>query len=174
MERFDRAIHRPMRWVQPKMLDMAYELLDGDALVATLAFRSSFGSFATFRTSDGAWTFKRVGFWQTSATVRAEGQSADLARFLPNTWSAGGTLTLSDGRALKITTNLWQSKIECLRGDGETLFRYDTEGFIRQEASLTVGHLAGGMPELPWLIGFGWYLAVTLHQDSSAAIVIMS
>ncbi len=39
MERFDRAVHRPMRWVQPKMLDMAYELRDGDAPVATLAFR---------------------------------------------------------------------------------------------------------------------------------------
>lgn len=168
MERFDRAIHRPMRWVQPKVLDMAYELLDGDALVATLAFRSSFGSFATFRTSDGAWTFKRVGFWQTRATVRADGQTDDLGVFEPNTWSDGGTLTLADGRSMKVTTNLWQSKIEFLGAGDELLFRYDTSGLLRDEASLTVSHTALAMAELSWLVCFGWYLVVSMRGDSPA------
>ena len=45
---------------------MEYELRAGDMLAATLRFRSSFGSFATAEDGDGCWTFKRVGFWQTS------------------------------------------------------------------------------------------------------------
>lgn len=171
MKRFDDAIRHSLRWVQPKMMTQAFELRDADELVATLEFRSLLGTLATARSSAGAWTFKRVGFWQTRATVRAEGHEEDLAVFEPHTWSDGGTLTLAGGRTLKVTTNLWQSKIECL-GDGEELiFRYDTSGFIRDEASLSVSHSALTMPELPWLVCFGWYLVVSMHGDSAAVIV---
>jgi len=174
MTLFHDAARRPLRWVQPRMLERAFELREHDAVVATLAFRSAFGSLATCRTADAGWTFKRVGFWKTRATVRVEGQHDDLAVFEPNTWNAGGTLSLSGGRVLKVTTNVWQSKIEFLRGDDDVLFRYDTEGFVRHEAALTVAHAALAMTELPWLIGFGWYLVVSMHDDASAAVVIMS
>jgi hypothetical protein len=32
---------------------------------------------------------------------------------------------------------------------------------------------AGTMPELPWLTMLGWYLAVMMHRDDSAAVVVM-
>ncbi len=168
MKRFDDAIRRSLRWAQPKMLRQAFELRDADELVATLEFRSSFGTLATARTAAGAWTFKRVGFWQTRATVRADGQTDDLGVFEPNTWSDGGTLTLADGRSMKVTTNLWQSKIEFLGAGDELLFRYDTSGLLRDEASLTVSHTALAMAELSWLVCFGWYLVVSMRGDSPA------
>ena len=60
-----------LKWVQPKMLKEAYELRSGEELIATLTFRGIAGTFATAESGDGSWTFKRVGFWQNKATIRA-------------------------------------------------------------------------------------------------------
>jgi len=159
-----------LRWVQPHVFDRTYELRDGDDLVATLSFRSTFGSFATARTADGVWTFKRVGFWQTRATVRADGQPADLAVFQHATWSGGGTLRLADGREILVTTNFWQSRIEFRWPDGEVLFRYSTSGFLRQESDLEVMPALARVAEAAWLLPFGWYLVVMMHEDAAAVV----
>jgi hypothetical protein len=161
-----------LRWAQPRVFDREWELRHGDEAVATLTFRSAFGSFATARSADGAWTFKRVGFWQSRATVRAEGAADDLAVFEHDTWSGGGTLTLAGGRPIRVTTNFWQSKIEFLAQDDDVLFRYSTEGFLRQESQLEVMPSLQRMREMPWLILFGWYLVVMMHQDAAGAVVV--
>jgi hypothetical protein len=165
-------IDSPLRWTQPHVFDREWELHLGDETVATLTFRSAFGSLATARCADGSWTFKRVGFWQTRATVRAEGAADDLAVFEHNTWSGGGTLTLAGGRPIRVTTNFWQSKIEFQASDDAVLLRYVTEGFLRQEAQLEVMPSLRRMRETPWLILFGWYLVVMMHQDSRSAVVV--
>lgn len=174
MRRLGDVIHGDLRWIQPRVLGRSWELRCGDEVAASLAFRSAFGSFATAVSADGSWTFKRVGFWQTRATVRVEGGADDLAVFEHNTWSGGGTLTLSGGRPIRVTTNFWQSKIEFLAGDDAVLFRYLTEGFVRQESQLEVMPPFLRMPELPWLMLFGWYLVVMMHEDSAATAVIVS
>jgi len=173
MQRLAEVIHRDLRWVQPRVLGRDWELRCGDERVATLALRSAFGSFATAASADGSWTFKRVGFWQRRATVRVEGGVDDLAVFEHDTWNSGGTLVLAGGRSLRVTTNLWQSKIEFLAEGDVALFRYLTEGFLRQESQLEVMPSLERMPEAPWLILFGWYLVVMMHQDSSAAAVVI-
>ena len=167
------VIHGDLRWVQPRVFDRAFELRHLDEIVATLSFRSAFGSFATAASAGGSWTFKRVGFWQPRATVRAEGGTDDLAVFEHNTWSGGGTLALADGRPIRVTTNFWQSKIEFLSADDDVLFRYLTEGFLRQESQLEILPSLERMPEMPWLLLFGWYLVVMMHQDSAATAVII-
>ena len=65
VKKIGEMIGRKLEWVQPSAWKMQYELRAGDELIATLRFRSSFGSFATAESADGCWTFKRVGFWQT-------------------------------------------------------------------------------------------------------------
>lgn len=167
------VMHGDLRWVQPRVFDRAYELRHGDERVATVAFRSAFGSFAAAASADGSWTFKRVGFWQRRATVRVEGATDDLAVFEHDTWNCGGTLTLAGGPPLRVTTNLWQSKIEFLAADDAVLFRYLTEGFLRQESQLEVMPPLERMPEMPWLVLFGWYLVVMMHQDSAATAAVV-
>jgi hypothetical protein len=77
-------------------------------------------------------------------------------------------------RSIRVTTNFWQSKIEFLTDDDAVLFRYLTEGFVRQESQLEVMPPLLRMPELPWLILFGWYLVVMMHDDSAATAAIVS
>ena len=75
----------------------------GDSPVGRLTFRSIWGTQANGESGDGAWTFKRVGFFQTSVTVRPAGSDQEIARFKNNTWSRGGTLTFADGTTFKAT-----------------------------------------------------------------------
>ncbi len=99
---------------------------------------------------------------------------ADLAVFEPHTWSGGGTLRLADGRSIRVTTNLWQTKIEFQLAEDRVLFRYRTEGFLRQESELEVMPSLDGMRERAWLLLFGWYLVVMMHQDSTAYVAIVA
>jgi hypothetical protein len=46
------VVHSELHWKQPHLFDSTYELVSGDERVATLEFRSTFGSFATAQTGD--------------------------------------------------------------------------------------------------------------------------
>src|SRR5215831_21062239 len=121
MGKIAEATERPLRWSQPRALKMKYELRASDELLGTLMFRSSFGTFATAKSGDGCWTFKRVGFWQSKVSIRLCDSDQDLAVFHNNTWSCGGTLLLPGGRRFKATTNLWLTRFEIQTEDDERL-----------------------------------------------------
>lgn len=162
-------IGRELEWMQPSAWKMEYELRAGDELIATLRFRSSFGSFATAESADGCWTFKRIGFWQTRATIRGCGSDTDVGVFKNNTWSGGGTLELPDGRKIPATTNLWQTNFEFKTEQGETLIRYKTAGLVHRSAKVEIRADAARMQELPWVVMLGWYLAVMMYMDTTSA-----
>jgi len=54
MKRLSDVIHGDLHWVQPRVFDRAFELRHLDEIVATLSFRSAFGSFATATSADGS------------------------------------------------------------------------------------------------------------------------
>ena len=71
-----------LEWSQSGLLGSEYELCRGSDVIGTLKFRSAFGSLATASVDLGCWTFKRMGFLQTRATVRTaqNGPEADGSR----------------------------------------------------------------------------------------------
>jgi hypothetical protein len=161
-----------LQWVQPHALSRRFELRHGDDIVARLDFRSAFGSMASGESADGLWTFKRVGFWRTRVTVRADGSDDNVAVFEPATWSGGGTLHLPGGDTLRATTSFWRTTLEFQATDDVPLVRYDTHGLVRLAADVTVLPEGARMPALPWVVMLGWYLIVLMHEDSSAAAVV--
>jgi hypothetical protein len=172
MTKLTELIGYELKWTQPHAMKMDYELHAGDIVVATLRFRSSFGSFATATSADGSWTFKRVGFWQTKATIRASETETDLAVFNNNTWRGGGTLELPDGRKYPANTNFWATQYEFTTGTGEALISYrQIDGMLHMSALTEIHPLAKEVPEMPWMVILGWYLTVMMHMDSAAAAV---
>src|SRR5262245_50775175 len=163
-----RKVQTQLQWVQPNFLKMNYELRAAEELVATLGFRSMLGSFATAESKDGCWTFKRVGFLQTRATIRACVSDLEIATFKNNTWSGGGTLTLSDGRNFLVTTNLWQTHLEIQTETGEVLIRLQTTGFWQTSADVNITPSGLDMPELPWMTLFAWYVIVMMQMDAAS------
>jgi hypothetical protein len=159
-----------LKWVQPNAFKMEYELRTEDTVVATLNFRSSFGSFATASSAEGIWTFKRVGFWKSQASVRASGAETDLALFKNNTWSQGGTLELPDGRTYPANSNFWSTQDEFKTNTGEPLISYKKiNGIFHMSSAVEIHPLAGNIAELSWMVSFGWYLTVMMYMESAAA-----
>ena len=162
-------VGRELKWTQPRAFEREYELKDGDEIVAALRFRSMLGSHATAQTADGEWTFKRVGFFRTWVSIRALGSDQEIAIFRNSTWSGGGTLELPDGRRLPANTNFWGSTYEFKSESGETLVRYHRlRGVVHFSSAVEISAAAAAMPELPWLVPLGWYLALKMQDDSTA------
>ena len=169
MRAISQFVGQPLKWEQPKAMKMEYELHCGEELVATLRFRSAFGSFATAESADGCWTFKRVGFFQTRVNIRTCDSEADLAAFRNNTWTSGGTLELPDGRHFPASTNFWMTKYEFRNEAEEELFAYrKIGGFLHMSSYVDIQPGTASLAELPWMVLLGWYLVILLQQDAAA------
>jgi hypothetical protein len=66
----------------------------------------------------------------------------------------------------------WRETYELHAGD--SLVRFDIGGFFRHSAQVAIESPALRLTELLLLITLGWYLAVMMHQDSSAAAVVVA
>src|SRR5262245_4965883 len=107
MKRIQDLAGRELKWTQPRAMKRDFELMDEEEVVGRLDVRCGFGACASGQAAQGIWTFKRVGFWKPRVTVRADGKETEIALFENNTWSAGGTLHMADGRAFRASTNFW-------------------------------------------------------------------
>ena len=163
-----------LEWSQPSGFKTNYELHAGPELVATLRFRSSFGSFATAETSDASWTFKRVGIWSPHVTVRPLGAEENIAIFREKTWKGGGTLEFPDGRRIRANTNLWQTRYAFETDAGGDLVAFALGGVFRSSAQVTIDPSATKLTELPLLVTLGWYLAMLMHRDSATVAIAVT
>src|SRR5262249_11771123 len=164
------SVGHVLEWTQPRAMAREFDLKDGDALLATLHFRSCLGSFATATTGEGSWTFKRVGFWKPQVTVRAADGEKEIAVFSNNTWSAGGTLDLLDGRRLRANSNFWMTSYDFKTEDDVSLVRFvKVGGMFHLSCKVEISDAGAKLAELPWLVALGWYLAVKMHDDVAGA-----
>jgi hypothetical protein len=160
-----------LQWRQPNMFKMEYELRSGEELVATLRFRGFSGTLAIAQSADGCWTFKWAGFFQNHVTVRACDSETDLAVFKNNTWKGGGTLILPDGREYLLTSNFWQTEYGYKTTEGEPLVNFKTKGLLHQSTEVEILPVGENLPELPWMILLGLYLALMSDDATTTAAV---
>ncbi len=165
-------IGQPLNWEQPAALKMEYELHAQSELLATLRFRSSFGSFATAECKSGCWTFKRVGFFQARVTIRPCHSEVEIATFKNNTWKGGGSLFLTDGRQVLANTNFWQTHYEFKTESGLPLISFKSGGVFHINAIVEILPDAASFLELPWLVILGWYLVIMLRNESATAAAV--
>jgi hypothetical protein len=166
MKRMVDLAGRELRWVKSN----GYELRDGDTVVATLRFRSMWGSLATAESADGCWTFKRVGFLQTRVTIRRCDSEEEIAVFKNNSWTGGGTLEFPDGRRLTADTNCWQTKFAFSTETGEPLVRFTKIfGLLKLSSNVEILPTGSAVASAPWLVMLGWYLSVQMHNDAASS-----
>lgn len=169
MRRFADFIGSELSWVQPNAFKLEYELRSLEDVAATLRFKSSFRTTAVGDCGEGSWTFRRPGFWQTTTVVQDALTEAEIAVFKRNFWKGGGTLEFGFGRRLLARTNFWQTALTFQAEDGAPIVQYQLSGVMHSSAAVTIGLNAANLPELPWLVMLGWYLAVMMRRDSAAA-----
>jgi hypothetical protein len=78
-------------------------------------------------------------------------------------------LDLPDGRQLKANTNFWHTRFEFTGADDQPLIRYHSRNTLRLFGQMEILPAARDLLEIPWLAMLGWYLAVMMHRDDSAA-----
>jgi hypothetical protein len=167
----------PLEWLQPKAFERSFELVSGETLLATLAFRSAFGTLAEAVTADGSWTFKRVGFLNPRITVRQAGGLDDAAIYQPRFWG-GGDLAFTAGPALSWrSTNFWATEWAFYDSAERALvtFRQGREkgglpDLFKSQATVEVSPSGLDSHRLSILTTLGMYLLI-LHQDDTAAVV---
>jgi hypothetical protein len=169
MKRIGNLVEHELKWTQPRALTRGFELRDGDAVAATLVFRSLISSFATVETADGSWTFKRVGFFRPHVTICVAGSESEIATFKNDTWTAGGSLILPDGRSYRANSNFWQSKFEFTNETEEPLVRFQKLGVVHLSAMVEITRAGVKLRELPWLVALGMYLIVKMQDDAGCA-----
>ena len=170
--RLSELVGQGMIWAKPKpgWTTGDYDLRLGEQRLATLKFRSMWGTFATGETAEGRWTFKRVGFFQNRVTIRTPSSDAEVGVFV-NDWKMGGTLTLPDGRKYRGNTNFWMTTFAFTNEAGEPLVSYRRMGGMTSLSAVVEIEPAGAaLRELPWLMLLGWYVAVMLHQDAAGTV----
>ena len=162
---------RELRWVKAdRASGGGYQLREGDDVVATLGFRSMWGTLATATSGDGCWTFKRVGFLQTRVTIRACDREDEIAVFKNNSWTGGGTLELPDGRRLHADTNCWMTQFGFTSETGEPLVRFrKIGGLLRLSSAVEITPAGAAYKAAPWLVMLGWYITVQMHDDAAVA-----
>jgi len=156
-----------LTWAQ--VSSKLHELRSQDDVIATLEFRNLFGTLGTAKSGDGCFTFKRIGFWQSRAGIRACDSDAEVAVFVNNTWASGGTLEFPDGSRYKATTNFWMTRLEFTSEADQSLVRFHYGGMFRKKADVELSDAARRDAHTHLLVTFGWYLAIMLSRDAAVA-----
>lgn len=169
MKTISQTTSRPLRWNRLRWFKGDFELRAGADAVGALSFRSVWSYLAAATSADGAWTFKRVGFWRPVIAIRAAGSDADIAVFRYNTWKNGGWLEFRDGRKYRLTDNCWATRFEMLSDRDQVLMALRASSWTERSAEVEPGPEARSLPELSLLLLFGWYLAVLTREEAAGA-----
>lgn len=177
MQELSELSGRSAEWTQPKAGAPSFHLRSGEMFLASLTFRSAFGTLATAQTSQGLWTFKRVGFLNPRVTVRTAGSDEDLAVYHPKVWG-DGHLAFNSGRTfIWKPFNFWATDGAFTDEHGKTLLRLmsglEKEGLrdlLKDRATLQLLPAAEGVEEVPILVCLGIYLLIMHRIDTAAAV----
>lgn len=156
-------------WQQQHAHQRNYLLCAGPQTYASLRWLQAFGSLAQADTSDGQWTFKRVGFWRARITVRQLDAADDLLVFEP-TLTGSGTIRLPKGRQLR-----WSSASSAPTEwawhtlSGQPLLHISALDGGTQRGCVRIEPEAATLPDLALLASFGWYLTILLLDEASPA-----
>jgi hypothetical protein len=155
--------------LQKRRRTRVFELRDADRVYATLERRSVFGSLAHVATEAGRFTFKRIGFLRSRATIRREGTEDNYAVLEPR-WTGEGRVTLADGRELHWERDgFWRPTWRIDDANGATLFWMRSAGFTGNRGLVTLAPGFARTRDAALLIVFAWYLVQLMSEEAAAA-----
>ena len=132
------------------------------------------GISATGETTDGNWTFKRVGFLHPKVTVREVDSKSEVAVFTI-TWAGDGVLEIhSDGKKFVFKrTSMWHSEWILKRSDSDEILltikpdlgltKVVTQRKIGAEVELGPGAIRE--PRLSLIALVTWYVIILMTYD---------
>jgi hypothetical protein len=153
-----------LQWVPLQAFKREYELRSGEETLATLRWKTPFGSIALAEAADETCSFKRGGFFRPKITVRRPGSDENVA-ILHAGWGGEGSLDFANGSWYQWrNNNFWHSEWAFFNKMGELLVQFKPEpAFLQHAASVHIETRAMSLPDLP-LVMLGWYLMVLMSK----------
>jgi len=82
-------------------------------------------------------------------------------------------LILPDGREYLVTSNFWQTEYGFKTVGGEPLVNFKSKmSLLHHSTEVEILPAGENLPELPWMVLLGWYLAVMMSNDATTAAVV--
>lgn len=154
------------QWKPMKGLKRHWELYRRGEAVAGLRFENAFGSLATGRWGEQAWTLKRAGFLHPYVTVRRAGSERELGRARLS-WS--GSAEIEIGKvSYRLVGGTWRSERTWLDRKGATLAVIRPKSSARLSGSVEIPPGVEEHVDLPLLLVLGWYLQVLADEEHAA------
>jgi hypothetical protein len=163
------ASARSLRWNQASQTDRrTFSLCDPQQeIYATLQFRNTSGSLGTGRTSEGEWTFKRVGFFKPRISVRPVSLKTPVAFFQRARLHFGGGLVL---RWNPTKGPEKERRFEDL--EGRTVVRLQPEFADRtREAKVEIKAFSTPGAELSIAVLMSWYIVLLLQRQKEVEVL---
>lgn len=159
-----------LMWMQTGAISRYHELRAGDSVFAQLEFRKAFGSLASGKTGQGAWTFKRRGFLHATVGVRKADSNEDLMVYEPNWSGRRGQIHTATGVTYNWeAANFWGTEWVLSKPRGPKLAYFRNKGVVRSAAEVTLSDEAYADPGLVLLLMLCWYLILLYMMDAAAA-----
>ncbi len=164
-----------IEWTQPRTLERTYELRAGESLLGKLIFPSMWKTLATAETTEGRWSFERVGVLHPRVTIRAAGQEEDLVVYEPRFWG-DGMLNWPDGRSFTWKPlSFWATEWTLTDAAGQVVLKFihrwrqrKLADALKLQATVELQQVEAYRDLLPVLLPFGMYLLVLRRQDAAA------
>lgn len=156
-----------LTWVHEQADVKEFVLKSGTDEFARLRWEKDGGSLATGETADGAWSFKRIGFFHPYVNIRDRATGNDIGRTQIGIGGAG-SVQFADGEHYNWLSNLWRSEWDWATPSGRTLVEFRRDFSIDEragEVKIPADHLS--TIHLPLLSVLGWYLIVLLSEDAA-------
>jgi hypothetical protein len=159
-----------LTWTQTGKLES--QLLSGGAVVGTLRWSKDCGTLATGESTEGSWTFTRVGWLTPKILVSTPGSKMSSAT-LTMRWRGGGVIDLQTGQSFNFTPKgFWQSEWS-LTDPGQKRLLTIRPNFAwgKVGASVDVEPSAQSVRELPLMAILCWYAILLWHDNDDSAVV---
>jgi hypothetical protein len=169
MKKIREVGNQPLTWHQFEECKASWELRAGDDVVGTVAWQNPTGggTLALAASADGRWSFKRVGVFIPTVTVRVAGTDTDVATVSAHLGRS--VVYFADGRAVHfIRSSFWRSEFAFTLSNGEPLLAFK-EGGTRVEFAQG----AVTIPDASLLALLGCYLLVLHARDAQYLQLLM-
>ncbi|MDA4134876.1 MAG: hypothetical protein OK441_04855 [Thaumarchaeota archaeon] len=153
-------------WKETGKLESQLEA--GGEFVGAIRWDRGWGTLATGESTEGRWTFKRVGLLTPKIVVRASGSQTNSAT-LTTAWRGGGVIDLPTGESFRLgPKGFWRSEWVLTGSDQRPLMTMKPSfAWGKAGASVEVEPAALSVHEFSLLVVLSWYSVLLVSYDNS-------
>ena len=162
-----------LRWSQTGRLDS--QLLAGDDLVASLTWARDWSTQAKGESSEGSWSFRRVGLLHPKVVARTGASGADAAT-ANLSWGGAVTIETSVADEFRLRpASLWRPEWTLADSKGSRLLSLRLNPSWKADgATVTLEHFSRSVNNLSLLNVLSWYLVLLVTYDYDGGAIAAS